>query len=66
MSRKKNPPNKSEITKSNPNQHGNNNDDRIFNQSHNVIYNENTKTGNNKQINEHCLILANNVIKNLD
>ena len=50
------------MAKSNPNQQVNNNDDRVFNQSSHVMKSENSKIGNNIQVNEHCLILANNVI----
>ncbi len=66
MSKKKNRPTPVEITKSSPNQNGVNNDDEIPNQSSNVIDNGSGKTGNNKQVNEHCLILAENVIKNVN
>jgi hypothetical protein len=66
MSKKKNQPSPVEIAKSSPNQYGINNDDGKLSQSANVIPNGNSKTGIYKQVNEHCLILADNVIKNIN
>ena len=66
MSKKKNQPSPVELTKSTPNKYDINNDERILSQSANVINNGNSKTGNDKQVNEHCLVLADNAIKNIN
>jgi hypothetical protein len=63
---KKNKPGPDETTISNTKQYGNRNDGRMFNQSDIFINNANSKTGNNRQVNEKCLVLANNVIKNIN
>ena len=54
-----------ETTKSNPKQYGNRNDGKMFNPSDNFKNNANSKTGNNRQVNDHWLIMVNNVIKNI-
>ncbi len=66
MSKGKNQPISVEISKSSPTQYGINNDNGIPNQSANVTHNENGKTSSNKQVNEHCLILADSAIKNIN
>jgi hypothetical protein len=67
MSKKKNYPSLDEMAKSTPpSRYGNNYEDRILNPSGNIIKEGNSKTWDNKQVNQHCLILANNVIKNLN
>ncbi|HYO06696.1 MAG TPA: hypothetical protein VER14_06915 [Phototrophicaceae bacterium] len=66
MSRKINQPSANETAKSSPNQYGINNDDGKLGQSTNVIPNGNSKTGSYRDVNEHCLISADNVIKNIN
>lgn len=66
MSKKKSQPCPNEIAKPNPNRYGINSDDGNVIHYANVIYNRNSKTGSYREVNEHCLILAENLIKNIN
>jgi hypothetical protein len=66
MSRGKNQPIPFEIAKPSPTQYGIDKDNGMPNQPANVTHNGNGKTSSNRQVNEHCLVLADNAIRNIN